>query len=53
MVIHRLMRIVDGSHGKVHSPDGVLGDDDENAPEDTIAPRGAADEKKAGDFANW
>lgn len=25
--------------------------EDENAPEDTIAPRGAADEKKAGDFA--
>ena len=24
--------------------------DDENDPEDTIAPRGAADEKKAGDF---
>ena len=30
---------------------GILGEDDENAPEDTIAPHGAADEKKAGDFA--
>ena len=30
---------------------GILGEDDENAPEDTIAPRGAAYEKKAGDFA--
>lgn len=30
---------------------GVLGEDDENAPEDTNAPRGTADEKKAGDFA--
>ena len=30
---------------------GILGEDDENAPEDTIAPRGAADEKKAEDFA--
>ena len=30
---------------------GILGVDDENAPEDTIAPRGAAYEKKAGDFA--
>ena len=30
---------------------GILDEDDENAPEDTIAPHGAADEKKAGDFA--
>ena len=38
--------IVDGSWEGTH--DMVL--DDENDPEDTIAPRGAADEKKAGDF---
>lgn len=39
--------IVDGSWEGRH--DMVL--DDENDPEDTIAPRGTADEKKAGDFA--
>ena len=39
--------IVNSSWESIHQ--GVL--DDENAPEDTIAPRGAADEKKAGDFA--
>ena len=41
--------ILNPSWESVHQ--GVLGEDDENAPEDTIAPRGAADEKKAGDFA--
>lgn len=41
--------IINPSWEGVHQ--GVLGEDDENAPEDTIAPRGAADEKKAGDFA--
>lgn len=41
--------IINPSWESVHQ--GVLGEDDENAPEDTIAPRGAADEKKAGDFA--
>ena len=41
--------IVNPSWEGIHQ--GVLGEDDENAPEDTIAPRGAADEKKAGDFA--
>ena len=39
--------IVDGSWEGRH--DMVL--DDENNPEDTIAPRGTANEKKAGDFA--
>lgn len=39
--------ILNPSWESIHQ--GVL--DDENAPEDTIAPRGAADEKKAGDFA--
>ena len=39
--------IVNSSWESIHQ--GVL--DDENAPEDTIAPRGASDEKKAGDFA--
>lgn len=39
--------ILNSSWESIHQ--GVL--DDENAPEDTIAPRGAADEKKAGDFA--
>ena len=39
--------IVDGSWEGRH--DMVL--DDENDPEDTIAPRGTANEKKAGDFA--
>ena len=29
---------------------GVLGEDDENDPEDTIAPHSESDEKKAGDF---
>ncbi len=38
--------IVNSSWESIHQ--GVL--DDENAPEDTIAPRGTADEKKAGDF---
>ena len=41
--------ILNPSWESVHQ--GVLGEDDENAPEDTNAPRGAADEKKAGDFA--
>ena len=41
--------ILNPSWESVHQ--GVLGEDDENAPEDTIAPHGAADEKKAGDFA--
>ena len=41
--------IINPSWESVHQ--GVLGEDDENATEDTIAPRGAADEKKAGDFA--
>ena len=41
--------ILNPSWESVHQ--GVLGEDDENAPEDTIAPRGAAYEKKAGDFA--
>lgn len=41
--------ILNPSWESVHQ--GVLGEDDENAPEDTIAPRSAADEKKAGDFA--
>ena len=40
--------ILNPSWESVHQ--GVLGEDDENAPEDTNAPRGAADEKKAGDF---
>ena len=39
--------IVDGSWDGNHQ----LELDDENDPEDTIAPHGAADEKKAGDFA--
>lgn len=39
--------IVDGSWEGNHHMEV----DDENDPEDTIAPRGAADEKKAGDFA--
>lgn len=39
--------IVDGSWEGKHQMEL----DDENAPEDTIAPRGAADEKKAEDFA--
>ena len=39
--------IVDGSWEGNHQMEL----DDENAPEDTIAPRGAADEKKAEDFA--
>lgn len=39
--------IVDGSWEGNHHMEL----DDENDPEDTIAPRGAADEKKAGDFA--
>lgn len=39
--------IVNSSWEGIHQ--GVL--DDENAPEDTIASRGASDEKKAGDFA--
>ena len=39
--------IVDGSWEGNHQ----LELDDENDPEDTIAPHGAADEKKAGDFA--
>ena len=37
--------ILNPSWESVHQ--GVLGEDDENAPEDTIAPHGAADEKKA------
>lgn len=41
--------IVNPSWEGIHQ--GVLGEDDENAPEDTIAPHGAADEKKAEDFA--
>ena len=41
--------IVDGSWEGTHQ--GILDEDDENAPEDTIAPRGAADGKKAEDFA--
>lgn len=41
--------IVNPSWEDIHQ--GVLGEDDENAPEDTIAPHGAADEKKAEDFA--
>lgn len=40
--------ILNPSWESIHQ--GVLGEDDENAPEDTIASRGAADEKKAGDF---
>lgn len=40
--------IINSSWESIHQ--GVLGEDDENAPEDTIASRGAADEKKAGDF---
>ena len=41
--------ILNPSWESIHQ--GILGEDDENAPEDTIAPRGAAYEKKAGDFA--
>ena len=40
--------IINSSWESIHQ--GVLGEDDENAPEDTIASRGVADEKKAGDF---
>lgn len=40
--------IINPSWESIHQ--GVLGEDDENDSEDAIAPHGAADEKKAGDF---
>ena len=40
--------ILNPSWESIHQ--GVLGEDDENDPEDTIAPHSESDEKKAGDF---